>query len=532
MEQQTLYRLISENIHKIYAWSFAKVYQKQDAEDLAEEIICDMLEAGERIKKDDAFFGYLWRLANHKLCGYIRRKQRAEPQLSSEFFGNYWPSAEETVQKQEQLDALRRELSLLSGRFREVTVQYYLYGKTCSQIAASLGVSVETVKYDLFQARKALKEGIEMKREFGEKSYAPGVFRPDFWGGNNSYQALFNRKLPGNILLAAFPAALTLSELSGELGVASVYMEDEINILLENELLRKVGNRYQTGIVIFTDLFEREMLEKNAGRVKSAADQIASDLQTVFPQICELTFHGKGKDDNTLKWQLLNVAMVTALQESDQYGIERFGPYPRLSNGSYGFVYGFDNDYIHHLFNGIYGDYENKEKTAWISVENYRIIEDVQHFVPRDWNASMDALVDASLERSANEGNDELIRLIKEGYINSENGTISANFAVFPESLFRAEVNPLLGSIRKTVFNCMRETGLFAGVLLSSYQPKPLIAAAKRIAYIKYQMDTMALIFDQLLHDGILEKPREKMMPCMFAVVKKKNNRQPETVAD
>ena len=102
MEQQTLYRLISENIHKIYAWSFAKVYQKQDAEDLAGEIICDMLESGGRIKNDDAFFGYLWRLANHKLCGYIRRKQRAESQLNSEFFGNYWPSVEETVQKQEQ----------------------------------------------------------------------------------------------------------------------------------------------------------------------------------------------------------------------------------------------------------------------------------------------------------------------------------------------------------------------------------------------------------------------------------------------
>lgn len=526
MEQQTLYRLISENIHKIYAWSFAKVYQKQDAEDLAGEIICDMLESGGRIKNDDAFFGYLWRLANHKICGYIRRKQRSESQLNSEFFGNYWPSAEETVQKQEQLAALRRELSLLSGRFREVTVQYYLYGKTCSQIAASLGISVETVKYDLFQARKALKEGIEMKREFGEKSYAPGVFRPDFWGGNYSYQGLFNRKLPGNILLAAFPAARTLSELSVELGVASVYLEDEINILLENELLRKVGNRYQTGIVIFTESFEREMLEKNTGRIKSAAEKISSDLQIVFPQLRELTFHGKGKEDNTLRWQMLNVALLTALQESDQYGIEKFGPYPVLSNGSYGFVYGYDNDYIHHPFNGIYGSYENEDKTAWVSVENYRIIEDVQHFIPRDWKASMDALIDASLGKDADDKNDELIRLIKEGYIHCENGIISANYAVFPETLFLKQLQPLLVSIKKTVFDCMRETGLFAGGLLSSYQPKPLIGAAKRIAYIKYQMDTMALIFDQLLQDGVLEKPREKLMPCMFAVIK--NNRQTE----
>ena len=45
-----------------------------------------------------------------------------------------------------------------------------------------------------------------MEREFGEKSYRPAKFefRAVFFGSANmEYQKLFNRKLPGNILVSA-----------------------------------------------------------------------------------------------------------------------------------------------------------------------------------------------------------------------------------------------------------------------------------------------------------------------------------------
>lgn len=80
-----------------------------------------------------------------------------------------------------------------------------------------------------------------MERKYGEKSYNPGKFCINFWGsGGNAYiWDTFERKLPGNIVLAAYEKPMTIKELSLELGVASVYLEDELDILLRYNFLTK-----------------------------------------------------------------------------------------------------------------------------------------------------------------------------------------------------------------------------------------------------------------------------------------------------
>ena len=87
-----------------------------------------------------------------------------------------------------------------------------------------------------------------MERKYGEKSYNPSKFGINFWGnGGNSYiWETFERKLPGNIVLAAYEKPLTIEELSLELGVSAVYLEDELEILLKYNFITKSGNKYQT----------------------------------------------------------------------------------------------------------------------------------------------------------------------------------------------------------------------------------------------------------------------------------------------
>ncbi len=86
----------------------------------------------------------------------------------------------------------------------------------------------------------------------------------DYWGnGDNScYWELFKRKLPGNILLSAYYTPVTIQQLSIELGVAVVYLEDEIELLMKHDIIRKIGDKYQTNIIIFTDDYEKELATK------------------------------------------------------------------------------------------------------------------------------------------------------------------------------------------------------------------------------------------------------------------------------
>lgn len=155
-------------------------------------------------------------------------------------------------------------------------------------------------------------------------------------------------------------------------------------------------------------------------------------------------------------------------------------------------------------------------------MENYRIISDIQRFFPREWEPAMEALTDAVLNKSADENNDELLRLVEEGYIISKNGELSANFAVISETMLNETIKVLLTPVIEITYDCMKKIGLTAGNLLTKYQPQPLKALAKQLGYMKYQTDTMSLILEQMLSDGFLQKPDGSVMPCMYGVINNK----------
>lgn len=171
-----------------------------------------------------------------------------------------------------------------------------------------------------------------------------------------------------------------------ELGVAVVYLEDEIELLMKHDIIRKIGDKYQTNIIIFTDDYEKELATKIKPIYQKAAEQLNEKLSEILPTLETLDFRGNDYNRNRLKWTFANLVMVFALNLSDGIGRKRFGDYPPLSNGSYGFVFGYDNDYQNHHFHGLYGHCENHDHTAYFSVENYRIIEKCQLWEPVIWN--------------------------------------------------------------------------------------------------------------------------------------------------
>ena len=518
MDTKTAAKLIEENLHTIFAWSLSKLYDKTEAEDLAQDIICAVLSSVYRLERDEAFYGFMWRVAENTLKARIRKRCPENVCIDENFCGIYWNTPEDDFIKSEEISLLRRELSLLSEMYREVTVKYYIYGKSCSEISAEMNISTEMVKYYLFKTRKILKEGIGMTREFGEKSYNPQTFRVDYWGSfSNPYFDLFERRLPGNLMLSAYDKPMTVTELSVELGVAAVYLEDEIGILEKYELIKKIGDRYQTNIVIFTDEYEKSLFNKTKYIFEECAEFVNLKLNELFPRIKAFDFYKNDFDDNKLKWVFANMIMYHALRKFDDIGIEKFGKYPPLANGSVGFVFGYDNDYINHHFHGVYGYCENEEKTAWISVENYRIIEKCQHLRFNLWTDAMKAFHNAILFEDADENNSETTRLIDEGFVKSDNGRLSPNFAVFKESVFE-EIHNLMTPIIDEVCESMKKVCEAAELTLKDYVPKALKDKCGHVAWIHHELDIIALIIETMVRHEQLVIPEEKANMCMFGV--------------
>ncbi len=344
MDQSKAAAFIEENMKTIFAYSLSRVSHKEDAEDLCGDIFLAILGSAPRIRDDNAFFAYVWSIASNTYKKFLRKKKRAVFTEIDESIPSDKDFTDD-ICRSEELSVLRRELSLLSREYRECTVAYYFDGLSCAETAARLGISLEMVKYYLFKTRKLLKEGIGMEREFGEKSYKPGKFEfTTIYTGmyNAEYSNMFKRKLPGNILLSAYYTPMTVRELSVELGVAAVYLEDEIDLLEKYGLIIANGGKYQTRLVIYTEDYMREFYKSAE---KLCIDEVKNILQGVkskLDDIRELGFMGSKLDNNRLTWAMLFPLMlkgITLFKEAHSADAEEDELYSGATGTNYGIAF-------------------------------------------------------------------------------------------------------------------------------------------------------------------------------------------------
>lgn len=522
MNKENASKLISGNLTAIYGYAYGRLYEKDKVADLASEIVCEILASAEHLEKEEAFWGFAWRIAENTFRKFIRREElrgRTETHSEGEYPGNYIaPPEEEYVEKEEQdaeIYLLRRELSLLSKTHREVCVAYYVDNKSCAVIAAELGIRVEMVKYHLFKTRKLLKEGIGMTRKLGEKSYNPGTFRLDFWGDWNSYSELFRRKLPGAIMLAAYYTPISLEELSMELGVSAPYLEEELEILEAAGVLAKVGSRYQTNLVIVTDAYEKEFVKNTASVYGSVAAEVYEKAVALLPEFRALEFAGKEYDDNRLLFALINIAMVNAFCMAREMSPP--GKMPKLALGGNGWIFGCDNDYVNYHFKGITMETWNKAGTAWFSAENYNVIGSCQQYSHNNFMERTEAMCAAVLNEEADRENVTLTELIEQGFVTCKDGVLFANFPVFTVEVYK-QVQELIAPITEIVCDCMLAISDKAEKLLTEHAPAAVKSQCGDVAKIHHRLDVAAFLLEKLIGEKKLTVPDGQVPLAVWGV--------------
>lgn len=269
MDRIKLDARISENMKSIFGFALTRLGNVQEAEDLAGDILYALIRSAGNLKDEDRFYGFMWKIAENTYKEYLRKKSKRTP-LTAELDENIpdeSESAEQTMIKQEELNLLRRELSLLSKQYRDATVLYYIQNLSCSEVAEKLQISTEMVKYYLFRARKIIREGMNMERVYGEKSYRPGIFEIDFWGSkageDSAYLDFQKRKIKGNILLAAYYGPVTADlapahiRSSAEYVGALVYrfnsMDNLASVLFDMGWLKSVDDKEKPAVCVVTN---------------------------------------------------------------------------------------------------------------------------------------------------------------------------------------------------------------------------------------------------------------------------------------
>lgn len=268
-----------EYLDRLYYFCLRKTGSAVEAQDLAGEIAVEILAALGRGVIPDHMDAWVWRIARNRYAGWAKRKHlRMEQEMSGEDAGlEEIPQpglTEADFLDREQIQELRRELSLIRKEYRELLVAYYVEEKRISEIAAALSVPEGTVKTNLHRARQRLKEGMEMARTFGKLSYAPEDIEIR-QVGQSSWNDEPNKylgddpsgKICKNILIEAYCNPVTMQHLSMELGIAAPYLEGYVEALHQCTLLKKHEARgreavYETNFVILSRDAERRMTDK------------------------------------------------------------------------------------------------------------------------------------------------------------------------------------------------------------------------------------------------------------------------------
>ena len=339
MDKHELDTRMSEIAKSLLSYCTARTSNHFEAEDLAQDIILEIYKSADNIRNVDAFYGFMWAIAGNVYKQWCKNKTRNK---ECELTDNLCDEAELLDDETSDLYLLRRELTLLSEKYRRAVILYYIENKSCSEISNHISISESMVKYLLFKSRQILKEGMSMERNYGQQSYNPKGLSLLFWGnGDNRYYHLCDSKISQNILFACYNDKLTAEQISLEIGVSLPYMEDKLNELCEYELLKKDGNRYYTNIVIFTRDFANEVNAKTAEPREKIADILTEAISKHEHEVRNIGFVGADMSNNSFAWQMASFILYNAVIEILQTKIKVV--YPKDKFGTECFIWGSEN---------------------------------------------------------------------------------------------------------------------------------------------------------------------------------------------
>ena len=229
-----------------------------DAEDLVSETQLAALSYLSRGGEIDDLHAWLFSVLHRRHNDMLRRKYRAVTVTIGEDFDIPDDGEiDEDLLRSEEAVQVRRAVAYLAKQYREIVVRHYFHGERVVDIADALGIPVGTVKSRLDFGRKQMKKGMETMKTYSEQSYQPKFLKicnSGVFGANMEPMSIVDDDVLGqNLLIAAYEAPISVSDLARSVGVAAAYIEPVVEKLVNEELMMRMGDgRVYTDFIIYT----------------------------------------------------------------------------------------------------------------------------------------------------------------------------------------------------------------------------------------------------------------------------------------
>lgn len=153
-----------ENIFKLYAkalWAeaYRLLHDQQEAKDLVQELLIEIWEKRSLKNIETTVMSYLFQSIRYKCYRYIKNKHAEENKAAAwSFFQEDCTKTESRIEKLELQQSIAAAISALPMQSSNIFTQVFIEGKKRKEVAADMGISVNTVNVHIYTACKKLKE--------------------------------------------------------------------------------------------------------------------------------------------------------------------------------------------------------------------------------------------------------------------------------------------------------------------------------------------------------------------------------------
>lgn len=326
-----------ELLEKLFGFCYARTNDSYEAQELCSDIIFALIKAANAGGEITDLYPFIWRTARNVYADFSdARRRRADTFYdgSADDVLPYIAAMEKEEDSDELLLAVYRRIAFLTRAYREVMIMFYIDGLSTAEIAKHQNTSEGAVRQRLFSARKKVKSEVEKMTETYNKPVALENIDYVIWGtGSPAWDDPRNvctRMFSRHIVWLCHKKPMSASEIAEELNVPTVYVEEELEILVKGEkgkygLLRRLDNgRYALNFILLDkDAIEKahaiytEQLPKICGIISDYIEA-HKDEYLAFPYL------NKKIDLNLILWQQIKIISNTFSDHVEKILAEKY----------------------------------------------------------------------------------------------------------------------------------------------------------------------------------------------------------------
>ena len=328
-------KITTEYLKPIFGFALKRCRNIHDAEDLSQEIAAKAFRA--LITKDDIGDAgkYIWTVAHNVLSNYYRDTAKQYTLCLDEDavrlpVSDAFSCADED-ESEATISRLQSEIAYLSKLQRQIVIAYYFENRKQADIASKLNIPLGTVKWHLFEAKRELKRGVSMERNYGELKFNPvrltRICCNGSAGAKGSNANFLRSALSQNIVYSVRNTRKSVNEIADELGVSPVYVESEADFLYEYGFLLKENGKFISNIII--DEADANIIKLHDEMYEKAAALFADELFDVLSDSKLLN------DDRILGGRYGNVSMTVDPPKDKNFLLWSLIPYVAANSGEH-----------------------------------------------------------------------------------------------------------------------------------------------------------------------------------------------------